>query len=524
MKKLCALLLLVSLLAGLCGCHQGTKMETFSPPESFDASRNYTITFWAKNDSNEHQVAIYRQAISDFEALYPNIHVELKTYTNYGDIYKDVITNISTGTTPNVCITYPDHIATYTDGSNNMVVPLDKLFTHPEYGLGSSKLKFDGPAREEIVPEFLEECKIGGTYFALPYMRSTEACYINKTYVEKLGYTVPDVLTWDFIWEISEAATAKDENGRYKINGQKTMIPFIYKSTDNMMIQMLKQKNAGYSNDQGQVLIFNDTTKELLKTIGHYSKLRAFDTFQSVSYPANYLNKGQCIFAIDSTAGATWMGSDAPLVDIPEDKRVEFETVVRAIPQFDTENPKMISQGPSICVFNKKDPQEVVASWLFAQFMLTNKVQIGYAQTEGYLPVTTKATSTQEYQTYLQNAGIDNDKHYAIKLDATKLLLNNIENTFVTPVFAGSVNLRDAAGQLVEECKLAPRQGKTLSDAYLEDLFREVSSQKGLDKMQPKSGPLPTESIIFLVSLAVIWMLLGIYWIRGHVKKKKIPE
>ena len=35
-----------------------------------------------------------------------------------------------------------------------------------------------------------------------PIMRSTEACYINKTYVEALGYTLPETLTWDFIWEV----------------------------------------------------------------------------------------------------------------------------------------------------------------------------------------------------------------------------------------------------------------------------------------------------------------------------------
>ena len=37
-------------------------------------------------------------------------------------------------------------------------------------------------------------------------MRSTEACYINKTYVEKLGFEIPEDLTWDFVWEVSEAA------------------------------------------------------------------------------------------------------------------------------------------------------------------------------------------------------------------------------------------------------------------------------------------------------------------------------
>ena len=97
---------------------------------------------------------------------------------------------------------------------------------------------FDSPTEEEIIPQFLSECSIDGHYYALPFMRSTEACYVNKTYVEKLGYTLPETLTWDFIWEVSEAATKKNSDGTYAVNGQDVMIPFIYKSTDNMMIEM----------------------------------------------------------------------------------------------------------------------------------------------------------------------------------------------------------------------------------------------------------------------------------------------
>ena len=80
--------------------------------------------------------------------------------------------------------------------------------------------------KEEIIPKFLEECTFDGHIYALPYMRSTEACYVNKTFVEALGYTLPDVLTWDFVWEVSEAAMKKDADGNFLINGQKVMIPF----------------------------------------------------------------------------------------------------------------------------------------------------------------------------------------------------------------------------------------------------------------------------------------------------------
>lgn len=526
MKKLISILLILTLLLSLTACHGSQEQKVFEIPDEFDTSRTYEITFWAKNDTNLTQVGIYKNAIAAFQELYPNITVNLRLYTDYGKIYNDVITNIATDTTPNVCITYPDHIATYLTGADT-VVPLDDLFTDPKYGLGGSDVRFDAPTTSEIIPQFLAECEFNGHYYAIPYMRSTEACYINKTYVEKLGYEIPEALTWDFIWEVSEAAMQQDSDGNFLVNGQKVLIPFMYKSTDNMMIQMLKQKGAGYSTSLGEIQIFNDTTKELLYTIAGHSVTKAFNTFKASGYPANFLNAGQCIFAIDSTAGATWMGSDAPLIDIAEEKLVQFETVVMPIPQFDTANPQMISQGPSMCVFNKDDPQEVLASWLFAQFMLTNEVQIAYSQTEGYCPVTSKAQNSAEYQDYLSRSGENNDLYYSIKIDATKLLMENTGNTFVTPVFNGSTSLRNAAGQLIEDVKKTARRGETVDDAYLESLFAEMTSLYRLDQISTSGGKvtlgeLPTTSKVLLITLAACWLCMGAYVIADKLKKKKL--
>ncbi len=502
--SLAALLVFVMLLS-LClsGCHGSRKQEAFRIPEEFDTSRQFEVVFWAKNDTNQVQVQAYKDAIAAFEALYPNITVKLKHYTDYGHIYSDVITNIATGTTPDVCITYPDHVATYMAG-DHVVVPLDDLMTHEKYGLGGSEIRFDGPTKDEILPKFLEECRIGDHYYALPFIRSTEACYVNKTYVEKLGYTLPEQLTWDFIWEVSEAATEKDADGSFKLNGQKVLIPFIYKSTDNMMIQLLKQKDAGYSTDSGSVEIFNETTEALLYDLAEHCKTGAFSTFKISSYPANFLNAGQCIFAIDSTAGATWMGSTAPNLDIADDQLVHFETAVMQIPQFDTENPQMISQGPSLCVFNKEDPQQVLASWLFAQFLLTNEVQIGYATTEGYAPVTSKAQNSEAYQNYLQDP-----TQYRVKLEATKLLLDNVDNTFVTPVFNGSASLRNAAGQMIESVTKAIRRNQEVDAAFMEKLYTDMTAQYHLDQIEQTPGgdlgPLPATARWLLAGLVLCW-------------------
>ena len=520
-RRIAMALLLALALAVLSGCHGKEVSTGFTVPETFDTETPVEIVFWAKNDTNRNQVAVYQQAIDGFQQLYPNVKVTMRLYTDYSRIYNDVITNISTGTTPNVCITYPDHIATYMTGSNT-VVPLDTLMADSRYGMGGSELRFEAPTREEMVPEFLQECVIDGRTCAVPFMRSTEAVYINRDYVEKLGYEVPDILTWDFIWEVSEKAMEKDENGLFKVNGQKVMIPFIYKSTDNMMISMLKQKNAPYSTSDGEILLFNDTTKELLEEIFTHGQSRAFCTFAIVGYPGNFLNAGQCIFAIDSTAGATWMGSDAPLMDIPKDSIVPFTTEVRPIPQYDPEHPKMISQGPSVCIFNKENDQEVLASWLFVQYLLSNDIQIGYAKTEGYLPVTLKAQNSPEYQDYLNRSGEDNKEHYRIKIEASRLLMDHTADTFVTPVFNGSASLRSAAGQLIENTVKGARRKQEMNDAFIEKTYSDVRNLFRLDQLGGgrQSKEIPAVSKAFLGAIAGVWVLIGLFKLLQAKKNK----
>ena len=217
-------------------------------------------------------------------------------------------------------------------------------------------------------------------------------------------------------------------------------------------------------------------------------------------------------------------------MDISEDKIVEFETAVRPIPQYDINNPQMISQGPSVCVFNKEDNGEVLASWLFAQYLLTNDVQIAYSGTEGYIPVTIKAQESDVYKDYLAKEGDDED-HYWVKIEAAKLMLDNIGNTFITSVFNGSTSLRTAAGQLIEDTvKAARRKQDMTSDTAIDTEFANVTSLFRLDQknLQGKTdgktalGKLPSASVALIVILCVIWAFMIVYVIFNIIKEKKL--
>ena len=536
-KVVILLLLTVIFTTLLCSCHGARPLAEFEMPEGFDYSKQYEITFLAKCDSHALQTQIFLDAIEEFERLYPNIKVNLMTETDYKLIDQYVLKNLSNQQVPNICVAYPDHVANYMEGVN-IVVPLDGLINDEKYGLGGSEVKFDSVNLTEMVAKFLDEGKIGGEQYLMPLMRSSEVCYIDLDLVHALGFEIPEEgLSWDFIFRVCEKAVEPvsiDENGNpVYINGQNIMVPFMYKSTDNMMIQMLKQKGYSYSNENGDILIFNDNTKDLLYLIADKVDKKQISTFDIENkYPGDLINAGQCIFGVDSTAGATWIGSHSPNVEISEDSITEFELLVTEIPQFDLENPQMISQGPSMCIFNKQDSGEVLASWLFMQFLLTNQVQIPYAMTEGYVPVTYRAQQDVEYIDYLSKEGqLDengsNSTYYAPKIAAAKILLENIDNTFITPVFTRSASLRSAAGLLIEETGKGVRRGRTIDDQFFESLYSRVRSLQKLDATAEEGqgkvefGPLPTGSVALIVGLSAVWVGLGVYVIIDYLKRRR---
>ena len=200
---------------------------------------------------------------------------------------------------------------------------------------------------------------------------------------------------------------------------------------------------------------------------------------------------------------------------------------MRPVPQYDPENMQMISQGPSVCVFYKEDPQEVLASWLFTQYLLTSDVQISYSETEGYVPVTSKAQESAEYQDYLAREGEDADTHYKVKIEAAKLLLNHTQDTFTTPVFSGSASLRDAAGQLIEKTAKSVRRKETVDEAYTDKLFDDVTALYHLnDTLQSTAGkqdlgPLPTTSVVLLSVIGAAWVLILLYVVWQQLQKSK---
>ena len=117
-----------------------------------------------------------------------------------------------------------------------------------------------------------------------------------------------------------------------------------------------------------------------------------------------------------------------------------------------------------------------------------------------------------------------------MKIKASYLLLDHVDDTFVTPVFNGSASLRDAAGQLIENTVKSVRRGETVDDAYFDKLFGDVNALYRLDQKSASShektdlGPLPGTAVALLATLALAWILILGYLLLEFVRKKKNGE
>ena len=127
----------------------------------------------------------------------------------------------------------------------------------------------------------------------------------------------------------------------------------------------------------------------------------------------------------------------------------------------------------------------------------------------------------------MERAGEDNDIYYDVKIKASKLLQENMDNTFVTPVFNGSTSLRNAAGQMIENVTKSVRRKETIDEQYMESLFEDVTSLYRLDQTEnglsgkAKLGKLPTTAIALLSTLCIVWILMLLYVVIEKIRTRK---
>lgn len=404
MKKLTSLLFILVLVFALTACG-GKRSSTVNlvSMEEFAAKEDIQITFRV---SFGQTITPYVQALVDsFNAKYENVTCTMQVVGGYDNLLKQTKLDVQGNTAPHVAIGYPDHIAAYllSDG----VIALDDYMNSTEVG-------FTAEDMADFVPSYLAEntkYDAKGTYYSLPFNKSTEVFVYNKAFFEYFDLSVPT--TWQEVETVSKEVITIVKSGQgdnswspgLVMSTMTDFIPINYDSNSNMFITTAHQWGGPYTSSalkaDGSVdlekgkMDFADSTINAKTVEGlTFMKGMADYTYQSKSaqlittpeyweelYGSNPFKQGKCVMTIGSTAGVSnnqgGVATNLGYAPIPYNDATEIKTVIQ--------------QGTNIAVFAQGDDYQRMASWLFVKHCLSLEQTINFAVGTGYFPVRNSA-------------------------------------------------------------------------------------------------------------------------------------
>ena len=446
MKKIIVSVILVMTLClnmfALASCAKKNNSADFEiPKEGFDTTTPVTITFYHTMGQNLRDVL--DRYIVEFNKIYPNITVNHQQVGGYEDVRDQIKTEIAVGAQPNIAYCYPDHVALY--NMAKATISLDSLIASEitvNRADGSTEtLGLTQAQIDDFIKGYYDEGKQFGDdkMYTLPLSKSTEVLYYNKTFFTKHNIPVPT--TWDELEAVCKQIKAIDPDS----------IPLGYDSEANWFITMCEQQKSPYTSATGDHFLFdNDANRAFVAKFrewyqaGYVTTQELSGGYTSALFTKAETEVGNSYMSIGSSAGATHQRPDKVNGAYP------FEVGIATVPQLDAANPKVISQGPSLCIFNKENPQEVLASWLFMKYLTTTvEFQAEFSMASGYIPVIKSVGNNAIYRDeFLAKAdGGDN-----ISALSAQVGLAQEAAYYTSPAFNGSAVARDQVGLLMQKC------------------------------------------------------------------------
>lgn len=405
------------------GCGGKTNKITFEVPEELDTNTPLTIKFY--HTMGDTLQKVLAEAVDEFQKDYPNFTVESSQIGGYDDVRNQLVTEIPNGNQPNLAYCYPDHVALYNRA--RAVVPLNSL-------IDSEKFGYNGDVSDFVPGYYAEGSQYGDdNIYTLPFSKSTEVLYYNKTAFDREGWTVPT--TWEEMATL--CATIK---GKYP-----SSTPLGIDSESNLFITISEQIGSKYTSATGDHYLFDNTENRTFVgkfkewyDKGYFTTQEILDAYTSTLFAQT--GSDQTTFtgsfmSIGSTGGASHQFDKS------------FECGVAAIPTYGNVDLKVISQGPSLCIFNKENPQEVLATWVFVKnYLLTSVFQAKFSMQSGYNPVLKSASAIEDYANWIN--GADGKTADGVKALAAKVSNEMVNSYYTSPAFVGSSTARSQVGDL----------------------------------------------------------------------------
>ena len=404
-KKILPLALSLSLMVGCSGKKQS---DTPTNEEIVTEIKNpVEITFWHAMSGDQEKSL--QGLVDKFQKVNPNITVTLQNQTSYPDLQQKITaTTASPKDLPTMTQAYPDWLLNAID--ENLVLDLKPYIEH-------ETLKFDN--YDDIVKGFREASTLDGKIYGIPFNKSTEVLWYNKTLFDKLNLTVPK--TYEEFAKVAK-----------EIKDKENIVAGGFDSLSNYYTTYLKNEGVVFDSK------LDPTNEASTKAVNYYLDGIKNGYFR-IAGTDKYLSS-----PFGNETIAMLVGSNASETFVKQGVNNKFEIGVAPYPA-----KEVMQQGTDLFVFNSATAEQKTAAYEFLKFLTTKENQITWAKDTGYIPVRESAINSDEYK----NSG---SLIAPIISDATK-------NLFTNP--------------LVKGMDSAFRESNTVLESILADKNQDVKSK-----------------------------------------------
>lgn len=353
-KKLTSLALSAALMTGLMtGC--GSTKSASNEEIVTEITEPVEITFWhAMNGDLEKTL----QNLTDkFMASNENITVTLQNQSSYPDLQQKITaTTASPKDLPTLTQAYPHWMVNAVQ--DELLVDLKPYIENETIG---------DKNYTNILEGFRKGSEIDGKVYGMPFNKSTEVIWYNKTLFDELGLEVPT--TFEEFAQVSKTITEK-----------KGIVGAGFDSLNNFYTTYLKNKGVDFNSET------DVTSAESVEAANYYLD-GVKEGYFRIAGTDNYLSGP---FAAEQLG--MYVGSNAGESFVKQGVDGKFEIGVAAYPA-----ESVMQQGTDLYMFSNATPEQRTAAFEFLKFLTSTENQVTWGVETGYIPATQDAIATEDY-------------------------------------------------------------------------------------------------------------------------------
>lgn len=354
-KKLTSLALSAVLMTGLMtGC--GSKNNASSEEIVTEITEPVEISFWHAMSGDLEKTL--ENLTNKFMEANPNIKVNLQNQSTYNDLQQKMTATLaSPKDLPTLTQAYPHWMINAMQ--DELLVDLKPYIENETIGSENYNDMLEG---------FKTASEIDGKIYGMPFNKSTEVIWYNKTLFDELGLEVPT--TFEEFAQVAKTITEK-----------KGIVGAGFDSLNNFYTTYLKNKGVDFNSET------DVTSAESVEAANYYldgikeGYFRIAGTDMYLSGP----------FA-NETLGM-YVGSNAGESFVKQGVDGKFEIGVAPYPA-----ESVMQQGTDLYMFSSATAEQRTAAFEYLKFLTSTENQITWGVETGYIPATHAAISSDEYK------------------------------------------------------------------------------------------------------------------------------